>query len=84
MNNKILAEIYLPAANCSYDVYIPRRMKLFQVLMLLSGMLTDLSSGYFTANAETVICDKETGTVLNINLSADELHLCNGSKLILM
>lgn len=84
MTDKILVEVFLPAANSSFDVYIPLKLKLFQVLTLLSVIVTDLSSGYFTANSETVVCDKETGNILNVNLSVEELKLCNGSKLILM
>jgi len=84
MTDKILVDVFLPAANSSYDVYIPLNLKLFQITTLMSAILTDLSSGYFTANSETVICDKETGDILDVNLSAKELKLCNGSKLIIL
>ena len=82
--NKILVEIYLPATNSSYDVYIPLKIKLFEVLTLVSSSLTELSKGYFIASDDVVICDKEKGTILDINLSAEELGLQNGSKLMLI
>lgn len=82
--NKILVEIYLPATNSRYDVYIPLKIKLFEVLTLVSSSFTELSKGYFIASDDVVICDKETGTILDINQSAEELGLQNGSKLMLI
>lgn len=82
--DKILVEIYLPAANRSYDVYIPLKSKLHEVVLLLAGTLTELSNGYFTASSDTVICDRITGAIFNINLSAEELEFKNGSKLMLI
>lgn len=82
--DNILVEIYLPAASINYDVYIPLQSKLYEVVTLLSSVFTGLSGDYFTNSDDTVICDKVTGTVLNINLSAEELGLRNGSKLMLI
>ena len=82
--DNILVEIYLPAANRSYDVYIPLKSKLHEVLALLSLMLTELSGGYFAASDDTIICDKATGMALNINMSAEELGLRNGAKMMLI
>lgn len=82
--DKILVEVYLPAANRSYDVYIPLKSKLHQIIALLAGTFTELSFGYFTASEDVVICDKVTGTIFNINMSAEELGLKNGSKLMLI
>ena len=82
--DKILVEIYLPAANRSYDVYIPLKIKFCEILSLISGTFTELSEGYFISSEDTVICDKVTGTIFNINMSAEELGLQNGSKLMLI
>jgi len=82
--DKLLVDIYLPAINKSYDVYIPLKSKLYELVTLLAGAFTELSEGYFTALDDTVICDKVTGIALNINMSAEELGLQNGSKLMLI
>lgn len=82
--DKILVEVYLPAGNKSYDVYIPLKSRLHEVLALLAGTFTELSIGYFTASEDTVICDMVSGTIFNINMSAEELGLKNGSKLMLI
>jgi hypothetical protein len=82
--DKILVEIYLPAANLNYDVYIPLKSRLFEALFLLSHAFTGLSDGHFTATGDTVICDKITGNILDLNLSVEELGLQNGAKLMLI
>lgn len=82
--DKILVEIYLPAANRSYDVYIPLNCKIHEIVGLIAGTFTELSDGYFTASNDVVICDKVTGVIFNINMSAKELGLKNGSKLMLI
>jgi hypothetical protein len=82
--DKILIQIYLPAASRGYDVYIPLKSKLHEVMTLLSNTLTELSEGYYTVRDNSVICDKTTGKILDINMSAEELSLKNGSKLILI
>lgn len=82
--DKILVEVYLPAGNKSYDVYIPLKSKFHEIITLLAGTFTELSSGYFTASKDVVICDRATGIILNINMSAEELGLKNGSKLMLI
>lgn len=82
--DKILVEVYLPAADCSYDVYIPIKSKIYEVTVLLANTLMELSQGYFQCTEDAVICDKDTGTIFNINLSVEELELHNGSKLMLI
>lgn len=82
--DKILVEVYLPAANKSYDVYIPLKTKFYEVILLLEGTFTEISGGYFSAKENSVLCHRETGTILNINMSAEEVGLKNGSRLMLI
>ncbi|MCR8643644.1 methyltransferase [Paenibacillus sp. N1-5-1-14] len=84
MMDKILVEVYTPAINQAYDVYIPLTLKLYEVEILLTNAIADLSNGYFAASRDTVICNRETGTILDIDMSAQELGLHNGSRLMLI
>lgn len=81
---KILVEVYIPAADVSFDVYISLQSKLYEVLYLFKNSFTELLNGYFIASDDTVICDRKTGTIFNINMSVEELELINGSKLMLI
>jgi len=82
--DKYLIEVYIPVLNKSYDVYIPALTKLYEVEALLAAAIAELSDGYFTARQDTVLCDKDSGMLLDINKSAMELGMQNGSKLMLI
>ncbi|MFC4302819.1 methyltransferase [Cohnella boryungensis] len=82
--DKILVEIYIPVVDRSFDVYIPVSLKLYEVEALLSGAFKELCDGQFVASPDTVLCDKLTGMVLDINQSVLELGLMNGSRLMLI
>lgn len=75
--NKVLVEIFLPAADQSYDVYIPLESQMSEVLTLVSMLVTDLSDGKFKAMGSEVLCDAETGIIFNINMPVAELGIKN-------
>lgn len=82
--DKILIEVFLPAANKSFEIYIPLDLKFHEVTFLVSKTVSELSNGLFTSNDDSILCERETGNILNINMSAKELKLKNGSKLMLL
>ena len=82
--DKILVEVYLPAANKSYDVFISPKSRIYEITEMLSSTFSDLSAVYFKASDINVLCDRSGGTALNINMSVEELGLQNGSKLMLI
>lgn len=82
--HKILVEIYNPASNHTFDVFIPLESKLYEVTLLLSNAVSELSNGFYKATEQTALCDRSSGQVLDINLTVEELGLKNGSKLMLL
>jgi hypothetical protein len=82
--HRILVEVYNPASNDTYDVLIPMESKLYEVTQLMSNAVSELSQGFYKATQQTVLCDRVTGQVLDINSSVEELGLKNGSKLMLL
>ncbi|WP_239617478.1 methyltransferase [Cohnella mopanensis] len=82
--DKIIVEIYLPSINQKYDVFIPITLRLHEIEALLIGAFIELSDGYFVASQNAIMCDMQTGTLLDINKSAIELGLYNGSRLMLI
>lgn len=81
---KILVEIFVPAAKSSFDTYIPEEMKVSDAIKLLSKMINELSVGYYITGNDTVLCDRKTNEILDINMSVYELGIINGSKLMLI
>jgi len=82
--DKILVEVYIPASSQAYDVFIPIESKIWEVAYLLSNTMTELTQGYFNATEDTVLCDRETGTIFNINQTVEEVGLLHGAKLMLV
>ena len=82
--DKILIELFIPAVNQSYDVYIPFTKKLHEIEALLVKAIAELTDGYYPITDDAVICERISGSILDINLSAQELGLQNGSKLMLI
>lgn len=82
--NKLLVDIYLPAAQKSYDMLIPADMVLAQITKLVSSAVSQLSGSLYSADADSILCDRESGEILNINMTAWNLGLRNGSKLMLI
>jgi hypothetical protein len=82
--NKALVEIFVPAAQKSFDIYIPLCGRLYETLSLLNKAISELTAGEFMASPETALCDRETGNILDINSSVAKLNLQNGSRLMLI
>jgi hypothetical protein len=82
--DKILVDIHVPAINKNYDVYIPFKSKFYDVVKMVTCIVEEISDGNFIASEETVLCNGLTGAIYNINMSAAELGLKNGSKLMLI
>lgn len=82
--DKVLVEVYVPVLGRSFDMFIPARLPLHQVLGLIKKAVAELSDGAFAADDSTVLSRRNDGAILNINLSACEQGICNGSKLMLI
>ncbi len=82
--NRLLVDIYLPSAQKSYDVVIPADMALGQITALVSEALSQLSGSLYSADSSSILCDRESGAILNINMSPWKLGLRNGSRLMLI
>lgn len=82
--DKVLVEVFLPASNMSYDIYVPISSPMSEVLLLVCTALKDLAHGKFKPSEDTVLCEASSGIIYNINMSVTELGIRNGSRLILI
>ncbi len=81
---KLTVEVYLPAVLKSFDVRIPADMRLSQITPLISEALAQMSGALYSAGAVSLLCDYKSGEILNINMTAWDLGLRNGSRLMLI
>lgn len=82
--DEILVEMYLPASGKTYDIKIPYNAKIYTLTNMLTKAMTELSEGEFKDNGNSVLVDRDTGNIFDINFSVYELGLENGSKLMLI
>ena len=84
MKNKVLVEIFVPAAAQKYDVYIPLEIKMSEVVTMVSSALSDLSNGNYKATKDAILCDADTGNIFDVNIEVAELGIKTGSRLMLI
>lgn len=82
--DKVLIGIFLPAINRSFEVYIPLDSKFYEITPLVSKMLSELSNGLFISGDDSILYERKTGNILNINMSARQLNIKNGDNLMLL
>ena len=84
MNHKALVEIFVPAAEQTYDVYLPLESKMSEVIPLVAAALNDLSGGKFEAGGDAILCNAQTGAVYDVNKELAVLVIHNGSRLMML
>ena len=82
--DKVLIDIFLPAINRSFEVYIPLDSKFYEITPLVAKMLSELSNGLFISGDDSILYERKTGNILNINMSARQLNIKNGDNLMLL
>ena len=82
--SKILVEVYLPVASHAYDLFIPSKSRMYEILNLLSKVAAELSEGLFVASEDTIVCNRVDGSIYNLNMTPEELGFKNGTKLMLL
>lgn len=82
--NKVMVEINIPVTGTCYDVLLPKTLSMSQATSLLAGFFTGLTGGAYMPDQDTVLCSMDDGRIYNVNSSVEDLHLQNGSKLMLI
>jgi hypothetical protein len=82
--NKLLIELFLPAAGVAYDVRIPMNSRIGEIIPLLESCMSELADGYFVPNGDSVLCERTTGVILDVNKTPNEMGIINGAKLMLI
>ena len=81
---KILIEVYVPSVYETFEIYIPIASRMSEILMLIGKAVRELTGGAYHPGREELICERESGAVYNINLTAEEIGLKNGARLMVV
>lgn len=82
--DKVLVEIYIPIIEKSFDAFIPKELSVAQVISLLNEILFSLQIDYEITKQDTVLCERETGIIYDLNKAVYETRIKNGSRLMLL
>lgn len=82
--NKVLVQLCIPVTGMSYDILLPRTLSVSQATCLVSSFFTGMTGGAYMPDETTLLCNMEDGRIYNVNSSVEDLHLKNGSKLMLI
>lgn len=80
---RYLIELFIPAVAQTFDVFIPKCCKVFEVRNLLCAAIKELAAGKLIPIADTLLCF-EDGNPLDINMNLSEAGIKNGSRLMLI
>lgn len=82
--SKILVEVFVPADDRRCDLLIPLEVRFVEVTELVKAVFADDAGSAFTPSDDTILCDAVTGAIYNVNLTAEQLGMMNGSRLMLV
>ena len=82
--NKIIIEVYVPASGNRYEMKIPRSVQMYKVLELIKKAIAESEDGRYLPDDTAVLCDRRTRDIINLNFTATELGVKNGSKLMII
>ncbi len=84
MDNKILLEVFVPAIEQEYDVFVPVNKTMGTIKKIIESGIIDLSDNVYMIKNDTNLYSKETGQMYDVNLKLTDTDLKNGSQVILI
>ena len=82
--NKKLIEVYVPALSESFDIFVPKKCMIYELLALISQTIESLSSNRYIHTNNSMLCYRENGKIIDINATAEEAGIENGLQLLLI
>jgi len=82
--NKIMVDIEVPIAQRVFEVLLPAHLCGFEILSLVIKLVVELTDGIFMESDETILCGKEDGSILDLNVPIWMSGIKNGDRLVLI
>lgn len=79
--NRVLINLYIPAIEKKYDVWIPLNKKVYNVIILI---IKGLKDEHYNPQNMPLLYNKITGQCYNTNVSVQETDIRNATELILI
>lgn len=80
--DKVLVNLFIPAINEHFDVFIPRFLLVKEVCLLLGDAIQELSNGSYVSSGQELLCSIEKLQILRYERSLLEYGIQNGEHLL--
>ena len=84
MDERILVEVYVPAAMYTYDVYLPKHKIVKDIKEILFSLLEELNNGVFIPLPQTALYGERIQAILADEKTLQEERIVQGDKLIVL
>lgn len=81
---KYLVEVYIPAAQKTFDMRIPATSRMGEITSLVVALAADLSEGSYKATKQSILVDAQSGNMYDVNMTAMAQGVQNGTQFILI
>lgn len=82
--DKVLVKLYVPVVEACFDVKIPLDKKLYKVIYMFIKAIYDLTEGAYVPQSSPSLYEKWSARKFDVNLTARESNIQNGTELILL
>lgn len=84
MKNKVLVELYVPTIDEIYNLYLPVNRKIGNIIALINKSLSEITNGEFVGDEYTMLYNRNTGKMYEVNLFVRETDIRNGTSVVLL
>ena len=84
MKNKIIVDIFVPAINENFNIFIPVNKTVGEVIKIINQSINEITKGTFPISNSLSLIDLNTGVLYDTNFSIKSNKLQNGSRLVLI
>ena len=84
VQEKILAELFVPAVEKRYEIRIPLNLRIHELSLLLSKILEEMEPGSYISDGNSVLCDRKSGNIYSGAVTPREIAWENGKQLLLL
>jgi hypothetical protein len=81
---KYLVDVFLPAINRHYDVYLPTGKQVNEATQLLVRIAESLSGGSYKGTEDSLLLNANSGELISRDVSVYDAGIRNSSRLILI
>ena len=81
--NKVYIILFVPQIGEKYEMFLPISKKIGVISKLLTKSINELSDGSFPIK-DSLLYDRESGIMYDLNITVKESNIRNGSEIILL